>query len=124
MDETLQRKRREAKLSGDPADEAAAAREEVRSQGGLLAFLGALVGKSIFIEGARIDYRGTLLRVLCHPDGYPGGLVLAAGAERVSYFEKSGPHTSYTYVCQNEVLVPYEMIHAVNEGSFEGWRKK
>lgn len=123
-DEKYRELKRRADASGEPGDEAAAAREAFRRGRGVLAHLETLIGKSVFIEGVRIDYRGKLISVFYHPDGYPGGLLLEKGAERVSYFDRGGPNESYTYICDHDAFIPYEMVHEINEGSFEGWQKK
>lgn len=104
-------------------DGARVERDQARMGMGVLGFLDALVGKRIYVEGARINYRGTLVSVIRHGDGTPGGLVMRP-CQRVSYFGKQGPNESYTYTHTNPRLVPWEMVHDVGEEGFaEGaWR--
>jgi hypothetical protein len=115
-DEQRQRNKRAAKQG----DGMAAVREQVeqaRVGDGIAGFLAGLIGKMVYVEGVRINYRGTLQRVFYHGDGAVSGLVLNP-CQRVSYFEKTGPQASYTYTHTKERLIPYEVVHDVGEEGF------
>lgn len=61
--------------------------------------------------------RGTLLRVLRHGDGTPAGLLMHP-CQRVSWFQRKGPETNYTYTHTKPRLVLWEMVHDVGEEGF------
>jgi hypothetical protein len=117
-DEDRQKRARKARVSGDPAEAAAVERDQGRVGEGVLGFLDELVGKNVFVEGVRINYRGTLRSVMRHGDGTPAGLVMQP-CQRVSYFQqRTGPDKSYTYTHTRPRLVPYEVVHDVGEEGF------
>ena len=119
-DEERRKKERKAKVDGDAATAAAVERDNARFGDGLTGFLDELVGKNIYIEGVRINYRGTLRAVLRHGDGTPAALVLQP-CQRVSYFQRGGPDRSYVFTHTQPRLVPYEVVHDVGvEGFVEG----
>jgi len=122
-DEERQEKRRKARL-GDEDAATAVNRQDARLGEGIVGFLLELVGKCIWIEGIRINYRGTLRQVIRNADGTPGALVLFP-FQRVSYFIQRGPDTNYTFDHAKPHMVPYEIIHDVGEDGFLGssWPK-
>src|SRR6202522_4265410 len=122
-DEDRQAKRRKAKM-GDEDAATSVNREDARLGEGVIGFLLELVGKQIWIEGVRINYRGTLKNVIRNADGTPGGLVLFP-FQRVSYFGQRGPESGYTYDHAKPHFVPYEVIHDIGEDGFVGltWPK-
>ena len=123
-DEERQRLKRAARVSGDDADAARVEREDARVGAGVVGFLEELVGKQIYVEGARINYRGTLQGILLHGDGTPAGLLMQP-CQRISYFNRPGPDKNYTYTHTKRRLVPWDMVHDVGEEGFvEGvWSK-
>lgn len=124
MNDEERRRNQRAAREGDAMAMVRENVEQARSGEGVVGFLEALIGTTVYIEGVRINYRGTLRRVLYHGDGSCAGLVLQP-CQRVSYFERSGPQENYTYTHTEPRLVPYEMVHDVGaEGFAEGnWRK-
>ena len=67
-DETRRKRERDAKASGEPAAQAAALRAAERSAPWTkLEYLQALVGHWIYVETAKLNYRGVLLG--CTPEG-------------------------------------------------------
>lgn len=104
-------------MLGDQQAAAAVERDQARVGEGILGFLDELVGKQVYVEGARINYRGTLVKVLRHGDGTPGGLLMSP-CQRVSYFNRPGPNKDYTYTHTRPRLVPWEMVHDVGEEGF------
>lgn len=115
-----EKRRKERKALANPDDTAAAAaveRDNARIGDGIFGFLEELLEKKIYVEGARINYRGVLRKVLRHGDGTPAGLVMAP-CQRVSWFQKNGPEAGYTYTHTKPRLVPYEMVHDVGEEGF------
>lgn len=117
MSDQEKRARERKAKAGDPSAAAAVERDQARYGEGVLGFLDELVGKQIYIEGARINYRGVLQAVLRHGDGTPAGLV--GRFQRVSYMGKDGPDRQWTFVHSKPRLVPYEMVHDVGEEGFE-----
>lgn len=125
MSEDENRRRREHKArEGDPQEAVRVERDMARVGEGVHGFLDELIGKQIYIEGVRINYRGTLRQVLRHGDGMPGALILQP-CQRVSYFNRPGPDKNYAFTHTKPRLVPYEMVHDVGEEGFaEGeWSK-
>ncbi len=116
-DERRQKAARDARAAGDGEAMARAEADRRRAGHGIAGFLDALVGQSIYVEGVRINYRGTLREVLYHADGAPAGLILAP-CQRVSYFTQQGPNQSYTYTHTEPRLVPYEVVHDVGAEGF------
>lgn len=116
-DEEREKRARKARASGDASEAAAVEREQARVGEGVMGFLEELVGKRIFVEGVRINYRGSLRGVMRHGDGTPAGLVIQP-CQRVSYFNRPGPDKNYTYTHTKPRLVPYEMVHDVGEEGF------
>lgn len=114
-DAEIRRKERKAK-TGDLNAAAEVERSRTRLGEGVLGFLQELVGKQIYVEGIRINYRGILEDVITYGDGSPAALV--GRWQRVSYFEKSGPNGSYTYTHTKPHLIPYEVVHDVGEEGF------
>ena len=126
MDEDRRRKQRAAKAEPDNAAAAAAVNaDDARMGEGVIGFLLELVGKQVWIEGVRINYRGILRSVLKNHDGSPAALVLHP-FQRISYFQKNGPDNTWTFAHSRPHLVPYECIHDVGEEGFDtrnatGW---
>lgn len=111
-------KARRAKAEPDDVRAVAAHGADMARRGeGVIGFLLELIGKQVWIEGIRINYRGTLREVLRNSDGTTGALVLSP-FQRVSYFQKGGPDTSYTYNHTKPHLVPYEVVHDIGEEGF------
>lgn len=123
-DENRRRRERKAAATGDQQEAARVERDMARVGEGVHGFLDELVGKQIYIEGVRINYRGTLRRVLRHGDGMPGALILQP-CQRVSYFNRPGPDKSYAFTHTRPRLIPYEVVHDIGEEGFaEGpWSK-
>lgn len=123
-DEDNRKRQREAKVNGDEIAAAKVERDQARVGAGVIGFLEELVGKQIYVEGARINYRGTLRGVLAHGDGTPAGLLMEP-CQRVSYFNRPGPDKNYAFTHTKPRLVPWEMVHDVGEEGFaEGvWSK-
>lgn len=124
-DEERRKKERKAKVNADDQLAAAAVeRENARTGDGVIGFLDKLVGRTIYVEGIRINYRGVLRSVPRHGDGTPAGLVMEP-CQRVSYFQRSGPDRNYVFTHTKPRLVPYECVHDVGEEGFaEGeWPK-
>lgn len=115
-DEDRRKKERKARM-GDTQAAAQVEHANARIGEGVHGFLDELIGKQIYIEGARINYRGILRQVLRHGDGMPGALVLQP-CQRVSYFNRPGPDRNYTFTHTQPRLVPYEMVHDVGEEGF------
>lgn len=112
-------RRREAERAArqDPSDPAAQAAVQVEAaRQGLTshAFVWALLGKQVFIEGARMNYRGELLEVVMGPLGEVGALLLR-GSRLVGF--NAAQVTSEIQL--GEVLVPWQYVHAV---SVSPWR--
>jgi hypothetical protein len=105
--------------AGDTQAVAEVERDNARTGRGVAGFLLALVGKQVWIEGVRINYRGILLDVLFNGDGSVAGLVLHP-FQRISYFNKKEPDTNYTFTHTKPHLVPYECIHDIGEEGLEG----
>ena len=76
VDEAARVKARRARASGDAVDADAAGRAEARAGGGIGGFLLPLVGTWVYIEGARMNYRGVLADLFLGHDGQPTGLVM------------------------------------------------
>lgn len=112
--ETRRKERRAA--TGDAGAAAEVERARARVGEGVLGFLQELVGKQVYVEGIRINYRGILEEVLTYGDGAPAALV--GRWQRVSYFEKGGPNASYTFTHTRPHLIPYEVVHDVGEEGF------
>ena len=119
MSDEKRRKAEHDARKGDPDALARAEADRRRSGHGVAGFLDELVGQAIYVEGVRINYRGTLREVLYHADGAPAGLVLAP-CQRVSYFGKGGPGDGYTYTLTEPRLVRYEVVHDVGAEGFAG----
>ena len=124
MRDEEKRKKQRAAEAGDTQAQAELNREEARRGEGVIGFLLGLVGKQVWIEGVRINYRGVLVEVIRNSDGTCGALVLSP-FQRISYFGKNGPDQFYTYTHNNPHLVPYECIHDIGEEGFVGsaWPK-
>ena len=122
-DEERRKKERAAKL-GDEQAAASLNREDARRGEGVIGFMAELVGKTVWIEGIRINYRGTLREVLRNADDSVAGLVLFP-FQRVSYFQKSGPDANCTFDHAKPHFVPYECIHDWGEDGLVGstWSK-
>lgn len=117
-DEEVRALRRRA-AAGDEQAAAKVNRMESRGNESVYSFLEGLVGKLLFIEGLRINYRGVLRHVIRGGDGRPEGLVFDR-LQRVSWFQKSGPEAAYTFVHQKERLVPWDSVLDIGEESIEG----
>ena len=118
-DEKRRKAERDARAAGDQDAMSRAEADKRRAGVGVGGFLEALIGQAIYVEGVRINYRGTLREVLYYADGAPAGLVMAP-CQRVSYFGKNGPDTNYTYTHTEPRLVPYEVVHDVGAEGFSG----
>lgn len=118
-DEKRRKRERDAQAEGGTAALAGAHADRRRSGHGIAGFLDELIGQTIYVEGVRINYRGTLREVLYHADGMPAGLVMNP-CQRVSYFQQTGPNTAYTYTHTEPRLVPYEVVHDVGLEGFAG----
>jgi hypothetical protein len=119
-DEEVQMLRRRAQ-EGDARAEERLGRMESRGGESVFSFMEGLVGKLLFIEGLRINYRGILKRVIKAPNGDPAALVFDR-LQRVSWFQKEGPEAAYSFVHERERLVPWDSILDVGEESFTGSR--
>lgn len=97
--------------------------ESGRRGEGVVGFLRELVGKWVYIEGIRINYRGILLEVLTHADGRASGLI--GKWQRVSWFQRTGPEANYTFTHTKPTMIPYDCVHDIGEEGFlEGnWRQ-
>src|ERR1017187_2004066 len=109
---------------GDAKAAAEVNRDDARRGDGVIGFLSELIGKTVWIEGVRINYRGTLLEVIRNADDSVAGLVLFP-FQRVSYFQQRGPDANYTFNHAKPHFVPYECIHDVGEDGLAGqaWAK-
>jgi len=81
-------------LDDDSVAGARVARETLRAGGGFGAFFGPLLDRWVYVEGARMNYRGVLVDVLYSGDGTPAGLVLDP-CYRVGEWDASGPSSQY-----------------------------
>ncbi len=119
-DEERRKKERRARMNGDDAAAVAAVeRDQARFGEGVIGFLDALVGQKVFVEGVRINYRGTLCEVFRHGDGRPAGLLLDP-CQRVSYMADPKEGDGYTFTHVGRLLVPYEVVHGVGPEGFVG----
>ncbi len=117
-DEDRRKRERVARAGAADGDEVAAAtveRDESRigSATSRVAWLQRHVGISIFIEGIRINWRGTLIGILSFGDGRVSDLVLGP-CQRIGAMDETGPNKSYTLtVNAAETLVPWETVIGV-----------
>jgi hypothetical protein len=116
-DEERRKRERKALAHVDASAAAAVERDQARVGQGVIGFLEELVGRTVYVEGVRINYRGVLKQVLRHGDGTPAGLVMQP-CQRVSYFNRRGPDQSYVFTHTQPRLVPYEVVHDVGEEGF------
>lgn len=105
---------------GDLMAQARLDRMHSRDPNSLRAWLDALVGQVIFIEGIRINYRGPLVRIIWSGDGKPEGLIFSS-LERISYMDKSAPNTNTTFRHKGERFVPWDCVHDIGKVSLESW---
>lgn len=79
LDEQNRKNARRARMEAEAGDQnapKAQAAENARMGGGYLAFLSPLLETWVYIEGARMNYRGKLVDFFLGFDGQPTGLVL------------------------------------------------
>lgn len=123
-DEERRKKERKVKANGATVlEEARAVADHARTGHGLAGYLAKLVGTDTYVEGVRINYRGTLVDVLHGGDGRIAGLL--GRWQRISYFEKGGPNAGYTYTHEHECVIPWETVHLIGPEGFAGckWPK-
>ena len=118
IDEETQKLRRQAE-SGDEAAKARLERIESRFGESIRSFLEGLIGKLVFIEGIRINYRGILKRIIVDGNGMPSALIFDR-LQRISYMSQSTAENSYVFKHAKERLVPWDVVHDIGEESFLG----
>ena len=98
MSTDTDRRELQRKLAADPDDQRSAhklARLESRIGEGRLAFLRRFCGQFIYLEGARMNYLGTLMDVTGSPSGDPSELLFSR-LQRVGDWGREGPDESRT----------------------------
>ena len=116
-DEERQRHKREAKM-GDKDALARVERDAMRTAdpGTRQGWVQGHLGKVVFLEGIRINWRGLLGRILYHGDGKISDLVFEGPCQRIGDMSASKPNDTYTLTTNSpETLVPWDTIIAMCE---------
>ena len=118
-----ERERRIAAGDAAPGDVARAAREAARFGFGLAEDVRRFLGLWVYVEGARMNYRGLLREVHVAPDGKVVALVLEP-AWRLGWWDtpEGGPRQGYHFKLNGPVIVPWEAVQALHE-QFASWAK-
>lgn len=97
-------------------------RREVANGRGPLAHLRTLVGSWVYVEGARLNYRGLLKDVMANERGQPEALILEPGY-RVGDWGRQGPDSNYEIDMGGPRYVPYATILEIGKQP-DAWAKK
>ena len=88
---------------------------------GLEAETRALLGEWIYVEGARMNYRGLFVDLHVSPSGDLLAVVLDP-AYRLGWWNKDKPLDGFHFRISGRCIVPWDFVHAISK-QFEHWSK-
>lgn len=118
-DAELHARSRIAAATGE--DDGRAARDAARAGLGLVARIRTFVGVWVYVEGARMNYRGLLTEVFVEPSGRIEAIMLEP-AWRLGWWEtpEAGPRSGYHFKLEGAAVVPWSAVQGLHE-QFKGW---
>ena len=114
MDEQLRAAQRRAKATGEDVGDMAA-RAEARAGFGLVGYLRESIGEWVYVEGARMNYRGVLTDVFASPAGAPEAVALEP-CFRLGWWDKQ-PKKGYNFKLQGRHVIPWDAVQAIGPPS-------
>lgn len=116
-DEELRMAERKARATGRD-ENGKAAREQARTGQGLVFELRSMIGTWLYVEGARMNYRGRLSDVVVSPLGEIEALALEP-CWRLGWWDSEGPRQGYNFKLKGRHLVPWDAVQAVGPSGKE-----